>query len=461
MIRILFLAANPIDTPPLRLDEESRSIQQALRQAQFRDTFEVEQQWAVRVSDLQELLLRYQPSIVHFSGHGSNKAEIILQNDQGLSQPVSERALGQLFSILRDNIRCVVLNACFSYQQGAAIAEHIDCVIGMSDAIADQTSLRFASAFYQALGYGRDVKTAFDLGCLQINLENLGEQEKPQLLAQRVDPRQIFFVQQPVAVSTPPATLPRPLDNSQKVEKEPPSRPDLPTKQSGLLNRYGLILIALAAVVVVVVITQFVLDFPSKIDPGGSSAETTASAAETATHSAVAEGTTPATEQAAPQIAALPTPTVEATLPPTEMILVDTDLQPELSKAAALMGQAAWQDAIDTYNLLIPRLQQADMLVEAYFQRGFAYDQIGANDKAIADYSQVLETAATMQSIPPALQTMVETAGVERGILYALEGDCANAIPDLKIYLAKVADQTVNNDNYAATAQNWLATCGG
>jgi len=194
MIKILFLAANPSDTTRLRLDEESRAIDQALRQAEFRDMFEVKQHWAVRVSDIQGLLLRYKPDIVHFSGHGSKSSEIILEDNSGNRRPVSVRALSRLFSVLKDNIRCVVLNACYSEQQARAIAQHIDCVIGMSKSIGDSAAISFSTAFYQALGYGRDVKTAFDLGCVQIDLENLDEQDIPKLLTVISKPEEIVFV---------------------------------------------------------------------------------------------------------------------------------------------------------------------------------------------------------------------------------------------------------------------------
>jgi hypothetical protein len=97
---------------------------------------------------------------------------------------------------LKDNIRCVILNACYSEQQAGAIAEHIDCVIGMTEAIGDKAAISFASAFYQALGYGRDVKTAFDLGCVQIGLEDLEEHDIPVLKSISADPGQIVFVRQ-------------------------------------------------------------------------------------------------------------------------------------------------------------------------------------------------------------------------------------------------------------------------
>ena len=193
-ISILFLAANPKDTPLLRLDEEVRSIDLALRQAEFRDLFDIKQHRAVRVADLQGYLLRHKPDIVHFSGHGSPSSEIILEDINGQSHPVVPRALSQIFSILKDNIRCVVLNACYSEQQAQAIAQHIECVVGMSKAIGDTSAISFAAAFYQALGYGRSVKTAFDLGCAQIDLENLEEQDIPTLLAVKCNPADVTFV---------------------------------------------------------------------------------------------------------------------------------------------------------------------------------------------------------------------------------------------------------------------------
>ncbi len=187
-IKILFLAANPQDTGQLRLDEEIREIKQALLKAEYRDKFTIEQEWAVRVSDLQSHLLHHKPDIVHFSGHGSEASEIILEDDDGNSQEVPTRALSKLFEIFNDYIRCVVLNACYSKRQAQAIAEHIDTVIGMSKAIGDEAAINFAIAFYQALGYNRNLKTAFELGCNQINLQNLNEENTPKLIMRRKDP---------------------------------------------------------------------------------------------------------------------------------------------------------------------------------------------------------------------------------------------------------------------------------
>lgn len=193
MIKILFLASNPLDTGRLRLDEEMKSIDNALRQADFGRCFDPQQQWAVGVEDIQSHLLRHQPDIVHFCGHGSKASEILLRDRYGNSHPVSANALTRLFSVLKDNIRCVVLNACYSEKQARAIAQSIDFVVGMSRAIGDSDAISFATAFYQALGFGRDMKTAFESGCLQLGLENSNDQDTPKLLS-RIDPASFFYI---------------------------------------------------------------------------------------------------------------------------------------------------------------------------------------------------------------------------------------------------------------------------
>lgn len=195
MVKVLFLAANPADQQQLQLTKEMREIDRDVHQAEFRENFKFEQQWEVSVKELQGHLMRYKPDIVHFSGHGSSSSEIILQDISGKSHPVPVRALRNLFSALKENIRCVVLNACFSETQAKAIAEHIDCVVGMSKAITDQAAISFASKFYQALAYGKSVQDAYRLGCVQTDMEGLDEQETPKLLhAPSCDPSQVFFV---------------------------------------------------------------------------------------------------------------------------------------------------------------------------------------------------------------------------------------------------------------------------
>src|SRR5690242_3642995 len=108
-VKILFLAANPADAgSKLRLDEEIREIYEKIRLGTHRDRIELVSAWAVRVSDLQQTLLRHKPDIVHFSGHGRKNKGIVLEDRDGNSQVVNKQAVSKLFRILKDNIRVVV-----------------------------------------------------------------------------------------------------------------------------------------------------------------------------------------------------------------------------------------------------------------------------------------------------------------------------------------------------------------
>jgi len=194
-IKVLFLASNPKDTNPLALDEEIRQITSKLRTAEYRDSIELTSAWAVRTGDLLQLLNQHMPPIVHFSGHGSESGEIILKNESDESKPVSKRALNALFTSLKDNIKVVVLNCCYSKEQARAIAQVIDCTIGMSDAIGDKAAIIFAASFYRAIGFGRSVKDAFDQAIIALLLEDIPEENTPELLVKDgVDPSQIFLL---------------------------------------------------------------------------------------------------------------------------------------------------------------------------------------------------------------------------------------------------------------------------
>jgi CHAT domain len=177
---ILFLAANPANTNPLRLDEESREIDAGLRRARQRDGFEFRQSWAVRPQDLQRAILDYDPQIVHFAGHGAGEQGLVLEDEAGNAQPVSAEALGSLFE-LYPQVECVLLNACYSELQAKAIVQHVQYVIGMKQAIGDKAAIRFATAFYDALGAGKPIDFAFNSGCTAIKLAGIAEDLTPVL----------------------------------------------------------------------------------------------------------------------------------------------------------------------------------------------------------------------------------------------------------------------------------------
>lgn len=76
----------------------------------------------------------------------------------------------------------MILNACYSDAQATAIADHIDYVIGMNQAIGDKAAIAFATGLYQALGADRTIEEAYKLGCVQIELQGIREHLTPVLI---------------------------------------------------------------------------------------------------------------------------------------------------------------------------------------------------------------------------------------------------------------------------------------
>lgn len=202
MVTILIVSADPLDTERLRIDQESRDIVAALQQARFGSQFVVETKLAVRLSDLQALLLQYDPTILHFSGHGTATGQIVLEDQAGNAAAVPPDALRRLFSALAGGLRCVVLNSCFSEAQADSIAECVDCVVAMAADVPDTAAIDFAVAFYRALAFGKDAAAAFQLGCAQLALTETAPADTPHLFL-RHPGAPCDFVQPEAATAAP------------------------------------------------------------------------------------------------------------------------------------------------------------------------------------------------------------------------------------------------------------------
>lgn len=182
-ISILFLSADPTNASRLRLGEEFREIQEKLRSAKLREYFKLElPQLSARPIDIVQALLDTHPQFVHFSGHGTRDGVLCFENIKGESQPVQLSTLSELFEQFSTNIRCVILNACYSETQAIAIAQHINYVIGMTQEINDRAAIAFTVGFYQSLGAGKTVEESFKFGCLQIKLQGISGDLIPVLI---------------------------------------------------------------------------------------------------------------------------------------------------------------------------------------------------------------------------------------------------------------------------------------
>ena len=172
-IRTLVLSANPWNTSRILVDEEAREIFERLQEGPYRERFELLIYPATRPGDLQRLLLRYRPHIVHFSGHGSRQHRIIFAGMHGRGKPVDQRGLARVFALHNRHVRLVVLNACFTRTQAKLIAEVVNYSIGTSRAIGDKVCVTFAGALYRALGFGWSIRKAFESAQAELALTKI------------------------------------------------------------------------------------------------------------------------------------------------------------------------------------------------------------------------------------------------------------------------------------------------
>lgn len=180
-ITVLFFATNPMGTTQLRLDEEARSIQEVISKSKHRDSISFESRWAVRPLDILQAINEINPDVVHFSGHGSDAGDLVLENTDGSAKLVTKEAITQTIMASSDKIHLLFFNACFSYGQAAEVISHVDAAIGMTASISDKAANAFAAQFYSSLGFGLSVEKAFEQAKGIMMLESPTEANTPAL----------------------------------------------------------------------------------------------------------------------------------------------------------------------------------------------------------------------------------------------------------------------------------------
>lgn len=186
-IKILFLTACPKDISRIRLDQEVREVDGIIRKGEYREQLELIHHTAVRPADVREALLRHKPHILHFSGHGSATEGIVVEDATGNTNFLGIEVLADLLGVIKDNLRVVVLNACYSAVQAEAIRQVVDFTIGMRNKIGDRSAIVFSVAFYEGLANGRNVRESFRLGLSALKFEKIPETETPALLEKEED----------------------------------------------------------------------------------------------------------------------------------------------------------------------------------------------------------------------------------------------------------------------------------
>jgi hypothetical protein len=160
-LTILLVLADPATEATLRLGDEKRALEQALRETRFGDSVVVQDLPSCRLDDLGRGLRDHTPQIVHFSGHGGDDGLVFVgSNNEAVSRDL--RLLGNLLrNAVADGLEAVILNACDQATQAQPLADVVGRVIAMQGWIEDPSAIAFTKSFYSTLGSGKSFETAY------------------------------------------------------------------------------------------------------------------------------------------------------------------------------------------------------------------------------------------------------------------------------------------------------------
>ncbi|KPN91946.1 hypothetical protein [Pseudomonas nunensis] len=185
-ITVVFFAADPgsNSVTKLALDEEARLIGERIRASEHRDSVVFHTRWAVRPRDVLQAINELQPSIVHFSGHGTDADMLVLQDDQGMEKHVTKEAIVSAMALGAESVKLVFFNTCFSFNQAQGCLKHVPATIGMNRDVGDLPARVFSAQFYSAIGFGLSIPKAFQQAKALVSMEVPGEEDIPELYLQ-------------------------------------------------------------------------------------------------------------------------------------------------------------------------------------------------------------------------------------------------------------------------------------
>lgn len=161
---VLALLADPAGGARLDLDREVRAVDKAVSAARNSGQVLLKPWIAPSLADLGMELYQFRPSILHISGIGSEGEErgiVLPVDDSGGARSASPAELGEFFRVKAPMVRCVVLNACYTPEQGIAIARQAGCVIGTPSLVSEEAALAFVQVLYHGFANGLTIGVAF------------------------------------------------------------------------------------------------------------------------------------------------------------------------------------------------------------------------------------------------------------------------------------------------------------
>ncbi|MEM6796956.1 MAG: CHAT domain-containing protein [Acidobacteriota bacterium] len=178
--------------------EEFRAIGASLQRSRHRERVDLRFSLAARIDDLIQNINALQPTVVHFSTHGSESDQLYLAGENGVPHTLDREDLCRLFAAC-ESVQAVVLNACHSCRTASAVAQHVPLCIGMQGPFSGAACTAFSATFYGSLGNGESFGIAFDQACVSLGSiwQVEAEASTPKIFSKSgVDPASLFLIGQ-------------------------------------------------------------------------------------------------------------------------------------------------------------------------------------------------------------------------------------------------------------------------
>lgn len=149
---LLIITKNTGSTPYQLQNQEIEKITDIFNEGGIPCKFNVISEGILDWRHFQRSLLHYSPEIIHYT------------NSIDISSEITDyiiRALGT------DNkLRCVFFNAPYSSKTALLVSKYVNFTIGFSGDVDDLSSLDFVLAFYDAVSFGKDYQSAFEIALI-------------------------------------------------------------------------------------------------------------------------------------------------------------------------------------------------------------------------------------------------------------------------------------------------------
>lgn len=166
---ILFLGADVDQHNAIHVDKDCESIKDVLSGS---EVFHVIEKFSVRKNEIIPLIVRYQPSIVHFDGHGTEDGSLAVCSETREFDKITPEELKGVFNTVKAYVLLSYFDACHTAPQAMSAVLSVKAAIGMLGLWPVESARIFSKQFYLSLENELSVKDAFELAKEQLGMED-------------------------------------------------------------------------------------------------------------------------------------------------------------------------------------------------------------------------------------------------------------------------------------------------